>query len=330
MIRAIYRTANAGVAVSPSPYNTLMMKLFYPAAPTGSEEEQNSGVIPADASQAPFPVVIFMPGVNVGLEGYQWLAVRLAQAGLVVVTYNWVAEDMPGYVSLTPGVNLAALAPDVYGSQPTSTALAAIRAELLRLNYPSHTPKNPLTGLLDLKKIILGGHSAGGTMALQNCNPRWFSGVAAAFSYAAHTMASTMLGYPPETILPLPDACPCLIMGGTEDGVIAASSGRYASERSHPTTAIERTFHEALKGGREDCYLALLKGANHFTMTYPQDETTGRPFLDWPTTQPEAALRDLVADLILQFINAHIRHQPEAHTALAQMQNDLLAAWINK
>jgi len=315
MIRAIFRSLKVSDAAPP--YDAMMLKVYYPAAPTGSEEERMSGVMPANAAQAPFPVVVFMPGVNVEMACYQWLAVRLAQTGLVVVTYNWVAEDLPGYVSLTPGVNLAAFAPDAYGQQPTTTALPAILNELAAINDPSrfthHASRiTPLTGLLDLSTIILGGHSAGGTMALQNGRSDYFPQVTAVFSYGAHTMASTMLGYPPETILPLPPDCPCLIMGGTNDGVIAASGGRYASETASPTAAVERTFHEGVTRAQGDSYLALLDGANHFTMAYPLDETTGRPFLDQPTNQPDDQLRDRLANLIIQFIDVHACRRPDS------------------
>jgi dienelactone hydrolase len=331
MIRAIYRAIKVSAA---APHDTLTLKLFYPAAPTGSEEERMSGVIAADAAQAPFPVVVFMPGVNVEMACYQWLAVRLAQTGLVVVTYNWVAEDLPGYVSLTPGVNLAAFQPDTYGQQPTTTALPAILNELAIIHDPSRFTHHashitPLTGLLNLNTIILGGHSAGGTIALQNGRSDYFPQVTAVFSYAAHTMASTMLGYPPETILPLANDCPCLIMGGTNDGVIAASGGRYASTAGSTTAAIERTFHEGVTRRQGDSYLALLDGANHFTMAYPLDETTGRPFLDQPSSQPDDQLRDLLANLISQFIEAHARRRPNVAKAL-QMENELLALFERK
>ncbi len=318
MIRAIFRSLKVSDATSP--YDAMMLKVYYPAAPTGSEEERMSGVIAADAAQAPFPVVVFMPGVNVEMACYQWLAVRLAQTGLVVVTYNWVAEDLPGYVSLTPGVNLAAFTPDTYGQQPTTTALPAILNELTTINNPTqhairntdHATRNtPLTGLLNLNTIILGGHSAGGTMALQNGRSDHFPQVTAVFSYGGHTMASTMLGYPPETILSLPPDCPCLIIGGTNDGVIAASSGRYDSKAGSPTAAVERTFREGVTRQEGDSYLALLDGANHFTIAHPLGETTGRPFLDQPTSQPDDQLRHQLADLIIQFIEAHARHRPD-------------------
>jgi hypothetical protein len=46
----------------------------------------------------------------------------------------------------------------------------------------------------------------------------------AAFAYGAHTAAVVQLGYPAGKILPLPDQLPLILMGGTQDGVIANSS----------------------------------------------------------------------------------------------------------
>ena len=36
--------------------------------------------------------------INCGCELYQWLAVKLAERGLVVVTFSWVGENLPGIV----------------------------------------------------------------------------------------------------------------------------------------------------------------------------------------------------------------------------------------
>ena len=87
--------------------------------------------------------------------------------------------------------------------------------------------------------------------------------MAGAFGYGVHTAAVTQLGYGPRTILPLPDNLPLLLMGGTQDGVIAQSSFRYGVEWETPTTPIERTFHEAIAGGRNDSYLLLTEALRH-------------------------------------------------------------------
>jgi hypothetical protein len=84
-------------------------------------------------------------------------------------------------------------------------------------------------------------------------------------------------------------------MGGTCDGVIANSRDRYGVTWAQPTTPIERTFREGLAGGRDDSYLVLLAGANHFAIAEPFDGTTGRAFLNISATQSAAALRPLMA-----------------------------------
>lgn len=173
-----------------------------------------------------------------------------------------------------------------------------------------------MAGLLDLQHVILGRHSAGGRVAIESADPRFFPQVVAAFAYGAHTAAIVQLGYESGTILPLPDSLPLMLIGGTCDGVIAKSSDRYGVTWEQATTPVIRTFHEAIVGGRSDSYLLLLEGANHFSVAYPFDSTTGRAFLDFPATQPEERLRDLIAEVISLFIDAHVHPQPTTIAAL--------------
>ena len=106
-------------------------------------------------------------------------------------------------------------------------------------------------------------------------------GIRGAFSYAAHTAASTQLGWPEDSIMPLNSALPMLIMGGSRDGVIAASSHRYGDEEdSTPVDRIARSFHEGLEGERGDRHLLIITGANHFSFVKPLDTSTRRPYLD--------------------------------------------------
>lgn len=108
-----------------------------------------------------------------------------------------------------------------------------------------------LSGLLDLERVVLAGHSGGGTVALENANPAWFP-VVATFTYAAHTMASVMLGHGPSTVLAMPGAIPTLMVAGELDGVMAASSDRYRAVADAPHDPVARTFDEAFAGGRGD------------------------------------------------------------------------------
>jgi dienelactone hydrolase len=307
--RAIYRAIN--IPGSTAPYDRASLKVYYPANRQGTEEERNSGLVPADSRKAPFPVVIMMPGINVGPEAYGWLARQLADQGIVTVTFTLVAEELPGYISLTPGLSMAALMPDEYGRQPSATAIAPILEDLAAMNR-----EGVLAGNLDLASIILGGHSAGGTVALLNARADWFPGVCAAFSYGAHTGAATALGYPPDSMFETPSALPLMIMGGTRDGCIANSGGRYGDSEAGATERVEKTFDEALDCDRQDSYLAIIEGANHFSLAWPLDDSTGRPFIDLPTTEPDEQLRTLLAELICRFIRAAVRGDEPARQLL--------------
>ena len=298
-VRAFFQAVK--VENAPSPYDTVHLKVYYPGQLSGNDQERNLGVIPPNSEQAPFPVVIFFNGINCPPDVYQWLAVDLAIQGLVVITFAWVAENLPGMISLTPGVDVEAWSPDHYGKKATASALLALMQALENLQA-----EGLLAGLLDLNRVILGGHSAGGRVAIESASRNFFPQLAGAFAYGAHTAGVVNLGYEPGTILPLPDSLPLMLLGGTEDGVIANSSHQYGLEWEDGTTPIQRTFQESIAGGRGDSYLVLLEGANHFSVAYPHDSTTERSFLDFPATQPETEIRSLMAQIIRLFIQSHM------------------------
>jgi hypothetical protein len=294
MIRALFHaTALPNASV---PYNTLHLKIYYPAAPTNSDAERMSGVIPADKASAPMPVVIFFNGINVGIESYHWLAVKLAEANIVTVMYTHVAETLPGVIGLTPAIDLSKVKPDTYGSGATCPAIQPILDSMAQLNGDE---KSPLCGTMDLNNIILGGHSAGGTVALQNA--QFFEQVKAVFSYAGHTMASTMLGFAPGTVLNIGGKS-TLLMRGDRDGVIAASRVRYGTNEQSQDP-VEKTFDEACQpSAGNEAYDVLLQGANHFSIAHPLDETTGRFFLDMEMTRDSSEVRGEIAELVVAFI----------------------------
>jgi hypothetical protein len=294
MIRALFHAV--ALPNANAPYNVLHLKIYYPAAPTDSDAERMTGILPADKACAPMKVVLFFNGINVGIESYHWLAVKLAQANLVTVMYTHVAETLPGVLGLTPAIDLSRVKPDTYGSGPTCPAIQPILDVLAQLNRDQ---KSPLYETLDLNHIILGGHSAGGTVALQNA--QFFEQVKAVFAYAAHTMASTMLGFAPNTVLKAGSKS-VMLMRGDRDGVIAASRARYGAE-GQGQDPVEKTFDEACQpSAGEEAWDVLLQGANHFSIAHPLDETSGRSFLDMEMTRPAEEVREQIAQLIVAFV----------------------------
>ena len=295
MARAIFRACAVPDAVAP--YDRVTLKIFYPAIPDDSEEQRNAGVIAADRDAAPCPVIIIMPGINVGPEAYAWLARELALSGTVVVTYSMIAEEMPGYVSLTPGLDLAAITPETYGTRPSATAIGAIIEALKAENSAGI-----LAGCIDIGSIVLLGHSAGGSVAIYNANPAWFPELKGAIAYGAHAAASTALGFAENTVLTLPDDLPIVLLGGSNDGVIANSAHRYGDQEDAPPDRLLQTFEKGLRSNRGDSYLLQIAGANHFSIAYPLDESTGRHFLDGPQSTDGVLLRALLRDVVESFV----------------------------
>jgi hypothetical protein len=313
-IRAFWKAIK--VENAQPPYDTIQLKVFYPASTSDNQQTFSSNQ--ADQAKAPFPVVIFFSGVNCNLTMYEWLALELGSRGLIIVLFNWLAENIPGSVSLTPGVDLAAFSPDVYGTIPSALALPSLLTELEQLNTVGI-----LANLLDLQKIVLGGHSAGGRVALENANSQFFSQVAAAFSYVAHTAAPIQIGYDPNTILSLPSSVPMLLIGGTHDGVIANNSSMYGINAwETPATPVIRTFKEAISREQGDCYLVLLEGANHFSLVDRLDSTLQVAALDYPPTQPQAQIRSIIGSVVGLFIDLHVRQQSRASSQLERLLED--------
>lgn len=279
-----------------APFDTVHLRVFYPAG----DPDRLSGVAPADPTGTPYPVVVIAPGVNVEPDAYRWLAERLTAAGIVTVTYRWVGELFADQCGITPGLDLSRLTPETYGEAPSATALGPVLAALAEM----HQKLTPLQGTLDLDRVAFGGHSAGGTLVLNNADPRWFPGLCGVFSYAGHTGASTMLGWEPGTVLATSGRCPVLLMSGTRDGVIAGSAARYDLESWDP---MAKTFDEAIPA---DATWVCFDGANHFAMGHPEDSTIARGFLDEVPTTPPEQTRDALADVVVGFCRAVLRDAP--------------------
>ncbi len=294
MIRSVWWAAT--IPGHDKPFDTVHLRVYYPAKPDGSDAERLSGVMAADPAGAPYPVALIVSGVNVGQEGYRWLAEELAGQGFVAVTYDWVGTLFAGLHGITPGVDLDAARPEGYGTRATCPSLRPVLDALGEMT-------GPVQGLLDLDRVALIGHSAGGTVALQSA--RFVPEVKAVVTYGAHTMVATMLGWPAGTVLPAQVDCPVLLLAGENDGVINRSADRYGEDSATRKDPITRTFTEALPEGPHQ--MVTLKGANHFSIVYPVDHTAARAFLDQEATTDPAVTREELSALVGGFLREHVR-----------------------
>ena len=314
-VRAVYRAAK--VAGQAAPYDNLTLKIHYPCRYSDSFEERDTGFVPPHPDRSPLPVVVIMPGINISQESYGWLARRLAKAGFAALTYSWVTVEIAGRESLSPGVQLDRLRRENYGQGPSCPALPAIFDALQRVQA-----SGLLAGHLDLSRIVLGGHSAGGSMALLNANRDWFPNLCGAFAYAAHTAGNLQLGWEAGSIMPIASNLPLLLMGGSRDGVIAASGHRYRQEGGEGVEdPVQRTFREGMssEGGRR--HLLLVEGANHFSFVWPKDESTGRAYLDRRAKLDGKKVRKYLGQAIVRFCRQVCLDDAASAAALGKLCN---------
>ena len=302
-----------------------MATLYYPGDSSRLEEARLTGQVPAAAGE-PWPLVIMMPGINVAPDSYRWLAHRLMPTGVCVVTYAAIGSLGPAGQGITPGLDLDALTPANIGSRPVATALGPL---LDRLAGLSEADGAPPAGMLDLDRVVVGGHSAGGTVALHSSDPGWVPGLKAVFAYGAHTMTATSLGHGEAAVVAVPAKVPVMLLAGTDDGVIAASRDRYRRDHATPGGGdhdpVRRTFEEAIGHRRRDSWLVELAGAGHFAVCHPMDTTTGRAFLE-PDPAADPAVRELIGDLVAAFIAASVRSASGARLE-ELVAHDLVAHW---
>jgi dienelactone hydrolase len=290
--------------------DTAHLKIYYPAVYGGTLEERMSGIMPADASSGPYPVVVFLAGVNIGQDSYRWLMIELARAGYVGITFDLIGEQTPGYVGTTPGLDLGVLTPEHYGTRPASTAIAPILEVLADQNS-----SGPLAGALDLDRIVIAGHSGGGTVAMESARASFFPACKATFSYSAHCVPADVLGFPKGTVLEVAPDIASLIMGGTDDQVMAGSAVRYGEDAATRVDPVLRTYENGVAGGRDDAWYVSWRGANHFAMG-DEDPTCARGFLDAPAPVDAVLTRSEMAPLIVDFLDAYVKNDPIALESL--------------
>jgi len=141
--------------------------VYYPADDAQLDSATLTGQVPPLAP-SPLPVLVIVPGINVATDAYRWLAIWLVEAGFCAVTYAAIGPLGPAGTGITPGLDMTALTPDAIGTRPSGVAFRPLLAALGALAEPS-----PVAGVLDLDRVGLIGHSAGGTVALHNSRPDW-------------------------------------------------------------------------------------------------------------------------------------------------------------
>ncbi len=299
--------------------------LYYPGDRSRLEEARLTGQVPALQSGGPWPVLIMMPGINLAPDSYRWMAHRLVPSGLCVVTYATIGSLGPAGRGITPGLDVGALAPASLGTRPVATALQPLLDCLAGI---SGAGDSPVVGRLDLGRVVVGGHSAGGTAALHSSDPGLVPGLRAVFAYGGHTMTATSLGHGEAEVVAIPAEVPVMLMGGASDGVIAASRDRYHRDGTGGGGVhdpVRRTFEEAVGHRRGDSWLVELAGAGHFAVCHPVDTTTGRAFLE-PDPDTDPAVRDLLGDLIAAFIASCL--EPGADAGLRRLvAHERVARW---
>jgi dienelactone hydrolase len=308
-VRALFHAM--AVPGATAPYDRAILKVHYPARFTGAPEERLMGTVAADASRGLMPVVVFFNGANCPPDGYSWLAIALAERGYIVVTFSYVAEDLPGFPGLSTGIVLSKVMPANFGTGPTSRLVKPLLEALVNLN---RMEKGVLNGLVDTHKVILAGHSAGGTLALHNARRDWFPSVVGAFAYGAHTVPAAMLGYPSGTVLPAGHGLPILLLEAQHDGVIAGSTARY--DDASAEAPIFQTFQNG--GCAPGSLMAVVMGANHFSIVNPPDPTTGRAFLD----SKEEVPGDLLRTVLVEIIGTYCDSVAQGDTAAQEQLNE--------
>ncbi|MGI9646521.1 MAG: hypothetical protein ACR2O6_14545 [Ilumatobacteraceae bacterium] len=296
------------------------VRVTYLADPATLDDARLTGLVAAAAGPRR-PIVIVIPGVNVPPDAYVGLTKALAPIA-TVVTYSLIGDLGPVGPGITPGIDLAAMAPGVVGTKPSATALAPLLGLVAELDESDLV----LAGTLDLANVVVAGHSAGGTVALHNADPEWFPGLVAVVSFAGHTMTATSLGHEAASITAIPSELPTLLVGAGLDGVVAASADRYgvSGDEHNP---VGRTFTDGVVADHGDTWYVRLADATHFCICDPADELSGRAFLDPDDAPDQAPIRHYLFDLIGAFVAAYTTAPNNTTTLETLVDHPVVGEW---
>ncbi len=299
--------------------------VYYPGDEGRLDEARLTGRVPPDPTNAPWPLVVVLPGINIAPDCYRWLAHHLVGSGNAVAIYTTIGSLGPAGQGISPGIDMAALGPDTIGRAPSATALGPLLTQLSSLDEPAP--------LIDLARIGLFGHSAGGTVALHNSRPDWVEGLCGVATFGAHTMSATALGHGEATITPIPAEVPVMLIGAATDSVIEESRDRYGSgDGDHDPIGL--TFEEAIDHRRGDSWFVEFAQGNHFTPCDPVDETSGRSFLERDLRADDKPTRDLLANVVSRFFDTCFGdappEEPTATLSATLSDNPGISRWSRR
>ena len=266
------------------PYNAGRMKIFYPAT-VDMEGEQGPNRL-----GAPYPVVIFLVGGFIEMNRYQWLAERLVRDAKVVCVCCDAMVSLEDFAVLMP----------LCRKDPINSTAKALETALAKLH--DHNENSKLAGMMDLNRIVLGGHSTGGGLALEYAVSEKGTEIAAVFCYGAH---HAQFGDGNQEIFPRNViSMPTLLLVGNRDGVIERFSSRYGVKWTSAAEPVRRTFAECLKSDGSGIYIEF-DDFNHFALVDPVDQTMGSVVSDHAMTVSKQAAIEELGHVITLFVQQH-------------------------
>lgn len=241
-----------------------------------------------------WPLAVVLPGFGCAAESYGWLARTLADTFICTLTYSLIEQSSFGDPIFTPGIDFDTATPAAHGSAPRCTALPSLLQAVASCRLANH---------LDLTRIALIGHSAGGAAALADVARPWTPGTVAAVTYGAHGVGAVKAGWGDGTVCPI-QPVPTLLLAGDHDGLgdAAAVDGRYGPNFSSMQDLIARTL-EACGPNSE---LRTFAGAGHFALAENYDGSMSTGYLEKGSGLEGPAVRAAIGQEIMRFLTKHL------------------------
>jgi len=233
----------------------------------------------------PFPVIIFSHGLGGSKDSYEWLCGWWAMRGYVAIHPTHAGSDRSLFL---PGKTILEMRPILKAALEDAANYEARPKDVSRLidvlgELPTQLPG--LAGLIDAKRIGVGGHSFGAytVMALAGITVDLPGRADATFT---DPRVSAFLALSPQGINTVHDekawagiTRPLMVMTGSNDNQAAWLNP--PGEAARPGTWRARTFALMPPG---DKYLVWIEGAYHSTF----NNSIGAQFNSDPDSDPRA------------------------------------------